>query len=167
MDTYEKKYKNALTIAQSRFKIEKDESVLTCLGMIFPELRESEDEMIRKWLVDYFGSVKEVVLIHRDITCEQILEWLEKQKPEYPLTPDECIKPAEWSEEDEKIMQTMIKEGDLKPSEIAWLKSLRPSWRPSEEQMLALNDAKNYLIAYCQPNIAKVLSELEEQLEKL
>ena len=43
----------------------------------------------------------------------------------------------------------------------------RPSWKPSEEEMLALHDAKNYLIAYCQPNIAKVLSELEEQLEKL
>ena len=47
---------------------------------IFPQLRESEDEKIRKWLVDYFGSIKEVVWIHRDITCEQILEWLEKQK---------------------------------------------------------------------------------------
>ena len=32
----------------------------------------------------------------------------------------------------------MIKEGDLKPSEIAWLKSLRPSWKPSKEQMKAL-----------------------------
>lgn len=30
-----------------------------------------------------------------------------------------------WSEEDEKIMQTMIKEGDLKPSEMDWLKSLK------------------------------------------
>ena len=46
----------------------------------FPELRESEDERIRKWLADYFSSIKKTVWIHRDITCEQILGWLEKQK---------------------------------------------------------------------------------------
>ena len=47
----------------------------------------------------------------------------------------------EWSDEDEKIMQTIIKDGDLTPSEINWLKSLRPHWKPSEEQMKALANA--------------------------
>ena len=46
----------------------------------FPQLRESEDERIRKWLIYYFSSIKETVWIHRDITCEQILAYLEKQK---------------------------------------------------------------------------------------
>ena len=60
-------------------------------------------------------------------------------------------KPAEWSEEDEKIRQSLI--NDLENAEtededvqrelnekVAWLKSLRPRphWKPSEEQMEAL-----------------------------
>ena len=38
-----------------------------------------------------------------------------------------------WSEEDEKIMQTMIKEGDLKLSEMDWLKSLKDRVQPKQE----------------------------------
>lgn len=52
----------------------------------------------------------------------------------------EFFAPELAESEDEKIMQTMIKDGDLKPSEIAWLKSLRPHWKPSEEQMKALKE---------------------------
>lgn len=53
-------------------------AVLSILSNALTE--ESEDERIRKWLVDYFSSIKETVWIHRDITCGQILAWLEKQK---------------------------------------------------------------------------------------
>lgn len=41
-------------------------------------------------------------------------------------------KPA-WSEEDEKIIETMCKEGDLKPSEMQWLKSLKDRVQPQQE----------------------------------
>ena len=58
----------------------------------FPELRESEDERIRKWLVDYFGSIKETVWIHREFTCDQILSWLEKQKEQKPGTLTDGVK---------------------------------------------------------------------------
>jgi hypothetical protein len=57
------------------------------LDFLVPEIRElresydkqQEDEKTRRWLVDYFKGVGES-WIHRDITCEQILSWLEKQK---------------------------------------------------------------------------------------
>lgn len=185
---------------------------------IFPELRESEDERIRKWLIDYFSLIKETLWIHRDFTCEQILGWLEKQKEHKELSPmdgnadlyfDEwnqqkqnptkrqCFeegmryarrlqkeqKPAEWSKEDETIIEgacnalevyghtklaSRLKsirpqskqewsEKDKKnlnyclralsgfASEDAYnakkfLKSLRPSWKPSDEQMEALKN---------------------------
>jgi len=42
----------------------------------------------------------------------------------YPEEYGLCKKPA-WSEEDEKILSTVIEKGDLKLSEIDWLKSLR------------------------------------------
>ena len=139
---YEKKYNEILAWAK-KYKARLN-------GMpiedIFPELRGSEDERIRKWLIDYFSSIKKTVWIFRDITCEQILDWLEKQKP------------AEWSEEDEDMLNSCIssieeakenryayKETDGDTSydhEIAWLKSLRPSWKPSEEQMEALNKVR-------------------------
>jgi len=66
-------------------------------------------------------------------------------------------KSAEWSEEDEEMLNSCIssieeakenryayKETDGDTSydhEIAWLKSLRPSWKPSEDQMEALKCA--------------------------
>ena len=75
---YEKKYNEALEQAK---KLSVD-GYLDAIAVeeIFPELRESEDERIRKWLIDYFSSIKATVWIHRDISCEQILAYLEKQK---------------------------------------------------------------------------------------
>ena len=134
----------------------------------FPQLRESEDEKIRKWLVDYFGSIKETVWIHRDITCEQILDWLEKQKP------------AEWGEEDKKILDDVshILIGlnykqiakDYKQA-VEKLIYARPSWKPSEEQIRSLE----YFISLWgdsdgQLKYAKIFNDIKslcEQLKKL
>jgi len=49
------------------------------LQALAPELAESEDERIRRWLCDYFSSIDKA-WIHKDITCIDILRWLEKQK---------------------------------------------------------------------------------------
>lgn len=49
------------------------------LQALAPELAESEDEKIRRWLCDYFSSIDKA-WIHKDITCIDILRWLEKQK---------------------------------------------------------------------------------------
>ena len=59
-------------------------------------------------------------------------------------------KPAEWSEEDEKIRGNLMSllanmRGDRITEETyqkyyPWLKSLRPTWKPSEEQMEALKE---------------------------
>ena len=85
-------------------------------------------------------------------------------------------KPAEWSKEDEKIRKTLldyyekaldnytcvewlngITYGEL----CDWLKSLRPHWKPSEEQMKALQNA----VVLAAGN--KVLAGLYEHLKKL
>ena len=53
-------------------------------------------------------------------------------------------KPAEWSEEDENRLNAVVEllenSSAIHPNYsrrklIIWLKSLRPSWKPSEEQM--------------------------------
>ena len=254
---YEKKYKNALTIAQSRFKIEKDESVLTCLGMMFPELRESEDERIIRAIIDALYSHTNSInlLSSRGYQMENIEAWLEKQKydrmkPVYDnqdsfesalekawkeyndsgaRTVDGCednyvecahakgfregylfglekqkeLTPAdgwdyadkrmshplylegfeagraverevseqEWSEEDEKKLGAIITDietrSDLTESVkikyVSFLKSLRPSWKPSEEQMEALL----WCVAHLGGADRRVLAELYEHLKKL
>ena len=133
---YEKKYKNALTIAQSRFKIEKDESVLTCLGMMFPELRESEDERIRQKLIHIVKKYRSMVLDGDDKAYDDCLAYLEKRKE--PTT-------AEWGEEDEVLRQDCIQfietgwTDNGKSHLIPWLKSLRPQpkqeWSEADEKM--------------------------------
>ena len=51
------------------------------LEALAPELAESEDERIRRWLCRYFSSIDKA-WIHKDITCIDILKWLEEQKQE-------------------------------------------------------------------------------------
>ncbi len=77
---YEKKYNEALERARNLYPgVHSHNKAM--LEQIFPELAESEDERIRKWLVGYFSSIAETVWIHRNtVTIEEILAWLEKQK---------------------------------------------------------------------------------------
>ena len=90
-------------------------------------------------------------------------------------------KSAEWSDDDEAILSWCISDierakyckSQTKPElcdiEINWLKSLRPSWKPSKEQIGALN------YAYCElfkredvgHNILGPLQKLLDDLKKL
>lgn len=103
--------------------------------------------------------------------CGELLSYFNEQQ-----------KPAEWSEEDEDMLNSCIssieeakenryayKETDGDTSydhEIAWLKSLRPSWKPSEEQMEILQ----YVCTQSShPNqkVIPVLESLYNDLKKL
>lgn len=71
---YEKKYKEALERAKKG----------KCLENIFPELRESEEERIRKELLDYLDE-RRVVERFTDIRVkEEWIAWLEKQGEQKP-----------------------------------------------------------------------------------
>lgn len=65
---------------------------------LIPELRESEDERIRKDIVIHFELIKEQALYDRQeesnsivSSCNEKINWLEKQKEQ-----------KQWSEEDER-----------------------------------------------------------------
>lgn len=91
------------------------------LETLIPELAESEDERIRRWLCDYFSSIKKMIWIHRDITCEQILDWLEKQKDSVSNNFDDV-----WNEED---CEEIIAEGQkLTPRFKELLKEVCHAW---------------------------------------
>ena len=79
---------------------------------------------------------------------------------------------AKWSEEDEDIRQSIIKDikwerantpvtvdKDIRKydKQINWLKSLRPHWKPSEEQMSALKECGG-----CKNEIKSLYNELKK-----
>lgn len=76
---YEKKYKEALGWMQSLYNglhgKTKEEA-----EKYFPELKESEDERIRKELIFYLGDMPEDTELRNGITNRDVLAWLEKQK---------------------------------------------------------------------------------------
>ena len=78
----------------------------------FPELRESEDERIRKAIIHYIlyetkGNISEA-------TEHVWVTWLEKQKEQKPTNSE---KPKEWSEEDDALLKEIVsffKDGTVK-----------------------------------------------------
>lgn len=89
-------------------------------------------------------------------------------------------KPAEWSEEDEdkryQIIEILLADKYKVPRQddalckaydelIAWLKSLRPHWKPSEEQMEALRETIDFAPDTFKPRCT--LESLYEQLKRL
>ena len=88
-------------------------------------------------------------------------------------------KPAEWSEEDDRMFNLVVeciereeRDGTITRSEakkiFSMLKSLRPRWKPSEEQMKAL-EAAILIYAHGLDNkeVADKLQSLFDDLEKL
>ena len=239
---YEKKYKDALGRAKSiRFGNPQSGTANVVCEQIFPELRESEDERIRQYILSHlkYEYEKNNTKAVNGIPVVKIYAYLEKQKeqkpkieicphsiksksysmqkPAVPVLPCsaawfedddekqkeqksaewndadmrearnnlisvcrdwECgkkttllpvaavraryflehlvepQKPAEWSEEDERILTGIIERGSsqipptepaLRGEQMEWLmnrlKSLRPSWKPSEEMTKALDKA--------------------------
>ena len=85
---YEKKYKEALEKARQFSERPLEEDSSSIVEYIFPELKESEDERIRKALIRFHKSTIDV----DGIKSEDIIAWLEKQGEKNG-----------WSEEDEMI----------------------------------------------------------------
>ena len=150
---YEKKYNEALERARNWC-----EELPMNNGMlkdIFPELRESEDERIRKAIVHLLEVASEAYLVEATgFKKEQFLSYLEKQKEQKPAKWEDwkdkthipyCSSEPEWSEEDEHWLKLCIGElqsfwkfkedklfckkkekEDWRDGLVSWLKSLHP-----------------------------------------
>ena len=127
------RYEEALERAKAAIEVAAyPEEVRRVAETIFPELRESEDERIRKALVKHFRDTKNCVGdIWAGMDVDSILAWLEKQKEQKPTLVDKLRsistpadenwfeiqkkwekedeqKPAEWSEEDENNIGWLV-----------------------------------------------------------
>jgi hypothetical protein len=112
------------------------------LNYIFPELKESEDERVRNKLIEFFKGYFPDEEWWGNITQEDIIAYLEKQGEQ---------KPAEWSEEDEKISSAIIKRlsgsdalSVSLSSAISWVGNIKDrvqlqnQWKPSDRQINVL-----------------------------
>ena len=74
---YEQKYKEALEKARDMLSYK--EVRREDMEYLFPELKESEDEKIRKAIIEHFAGSHSSMFPYKGFTKEQILAWLEKQ----------------------------------------------------------------------------------------
>ena len=89
MDTYEKKYKDALERAKKLEKTCDSAAVIGWCEYIFPELAESKDERIRKELIFYLGDMPEDTELRNGVTNRDVLVWLERQGEPMEINPTE------------------------------------------------------------------------------
>ena len=86
---YEKKYKDALAWMRDLYP-ELHGAAKEDAEHYFPELKESEDERIRKALLKQFsGCIKDEEFCHTGFTYAEITAWLEKQKERNWIPTDE------------------------------------------------------------------------------
>ena len=195
----ENKYNDALEKLQEALapKDGREISGLTraCIEEIFPELKESEDERIKRNII---AALKGEGYYDCDLTNECIA-WLEKQgeKPQgksaLEASKEKKIDNANkveqssaWSEEDDYNVQCLvakvtsdIQNGNVGRNQelIDWLKSIKDRvqpqnlWKPSEEQMDALEHFVRSIgeSGYASPydNNTKLIYSLLEQLKQL
>lgn len=158
---YEEKYKKSLE--KARELMDKGYDVL--MPEIFPELKESEDEKIRNFLIDFI----------------KICTWTEKEDQGWPLRED-CLawlekqgqKEATWNKEDEENINNILyvfnqlrgisfyKEDDTVEKIINWLKSLKDRLCSNNEYDKDMLGA----IEYCKKNNRPFEKEHLAWLEK-
>ena len=117
---YEKAYKKALERAKKVHKYSSDIAEIKRMEDIFPELKESEDEKIRKAQLDYWRSVggKE----WHGVPVQETIAWLEKQSENKPV----------WTDNDRTMAFTLMRDVDQityiseegKNKRLEWLNSL-------------------------------------------
>lgn len=137
---------------------------------LLPELKESEDERIRKAMIDYFKWNPDGQLLN-EFSNREVFAWLEKQSGQTPA----------WSEEDEIIRKSLInmvekfygscKDKSARNRFTYWLNSIKDrvqpqsQWKPSVEQIYSLDRALHF---YGKGTaVYDSVKELLEQLKKL
>lgn len=95
---YKKEYIEALERARQVHATNVDENKKST-EYIFPELKESNDEKIRKWLLNFVQGLPDEGLDFHfyNLNKEQVLAWLEKQGEQKPATNIEPkFEPGDW-----------------------------------------------------------------------
>ena len=147
----------------------------------FPELKEREDEkMMRKFLALIEWSKSYAASGITSDEAKEMTAWLEKQGKNGINGNEREIPNSAWSGEDERIIDNLVSQlGNLcarklikeetKDKYVNWLKSLKDksTWKPSDEQMEALDFAIDCVVPDEFNYKKQALKDLLEQLKKL
>ena len=145
------------------------------------------DKEIIEALIKYLKEQDGFLTAINCVSTKAILSWLKKQKenPKSAISiPADCasnangiasVKPAEWSKEYKEMriktlhfLSTRCSVNDYEEIE-EWLNSLRPQphWKPSKEQMNALDEAKIQMSLIGCYGLCPLLQSLINDLKKL
>jgi hypothetical protein len=109
-------YENKLALAKKA--LESDSYDRETIEYIFPELAESEDERIRKEIVRFIQME-----VEDEMVGNKWLAWLEKQGEQNLImakSPQLSEQKPSWSEEDEKIFNTLIQDIQERHPKAMW-----------------------------------------------
>ena len=157
----------AIQILETQFP--HDSVIREALATVIPEFRERiEDERM-------LDSVIRIITQFDDLAHEPTYagpKWTHPYTKEIAWLKSLRLQPKqEWSEEDDwkrkELIQYLEEKGDYRTVWMTWLKSLRPSWKPSEEQMVALDKAIPVCMGVVGRDEIAPLESLYEQLKKL
>ena len=88
MEDYKKKYEDAIERCKKEFNFNNlaysHEEIRERLERVFPELKETEDEMVRKWIRNELESKYVVDNIVNNVMADKAFVWLEKQGEQKP-----------------------------------------------------------------------------------
>lgn len=141
-------YSKAVEKAKQEYSITTSEDRKQWLEELFPELRESEDERIRKEILNY---------IDKATGCKRWVAWLEKQGEQKSFDYENANIPQKdstWGEEDKHWRQKVIDfmnhpdlikaTPTLAKDTINWLKSLKDRVQPQSKQEWSEEDESNF-----------------------
>ena len=153
-----KRYDEAFQIAKNVWRFSSNNAEIMRMEELFPELRESEGERIRKELIGFLRNIP-----NSNYTCEEMALWLEKQgqvkesEISQPIKGtskenDNSLTKKAWSEDDETNLTNtiiMLKEGashhftnfSIVPC-VDWLKSLKDRVQPQPKHEWSLEDER-------------------------
>jgi len=160
---YEKKYKEALERAKMILcNLGEGSGNIRDIESIFPELTESEDEIHKKWILEYlYDGLRKADEQFKD-HFRSAIAWLEKQKEQKPSISCGQENDTEWSEEDEEKINIIseiiehcisiphsggkgILSKEYKKELQCFIESLRPHWKPSEDEERLINTSISFL----------------------
>jgi hypothetical protein len=159
MEDYKKKYEEALdNFKKIKAANKYNNELVDFIEYKYPELKENEDERIRKECISIIDAWDKSCRLQGDY-CEvapKCIAWLEKQGEQKTA----------WSDEEEKILNSAISlaynvgENNM----YNWFQSLkeRYTWKPSDEQMTYLSQVMDRN-DYC----GSVLYSLYQELKRL
>ena len=147
-----------------------------------------EDEHRRKDAIYFLESAMKHYADTSEI--EKTIDWIKSLRPclsdeeikklrseEYTEGFNDCLlgKQKGWSESDEEMLDSIIKvvcgvgvqPNGLREKQVRFLKSLRPSWKPSEEELVALKRVGGILRDYGHSELAKTIFMIEGKLANL